>query len=347
MKEYNLMKNMLPTSENYGFEMEDYWLWCGSSIKGEDGLYHMFSARWSKEYPFFTGYIAGSEIVHAVSENPYGPYTFKEVVLGDRGENYWDGRMTHNPSIIKYGNTYALYYIGSTYNGKRPTASELSMPKKPACIDECYRNIRIGVAVSDSINGPWKRLDKPIFEIDPNGWDNTVVTNPAPCVCPDGSIFMYYRSNTPQGLKIGVAKADSPTGEYKRMLNTHIFAPYESVVVEDPFVWFDKDHYEMIAKDVNGLTCGEIFGGAHFISADGIHWDYAKERKAYSRLVKFDDGSEKLIYHLERPNITFVDGKPSFLSAAYGKDGGKKQAHGGNFDVMSMSKTLIIPLADD
>lgn len=40
MTEYNLREHILPTSEDYGFGMDGYWLWCGSAIKGEDGLYH-------------------------------------------------------------------------------------------------------------------------------------------------------------------------------------------------------------------------------------------------------------------------------------------------------------------
>ena len=354
MTEYNLREHILPTSEDYGFGMDGYWLWCGSAIKGEDGLYHMFSARWSKERPFFTGYVTSSEIVHGVSERPEGPYTFREVVLGDRGEEYWDGRMTHNPSIVKCrdidgSDVYALFYIGSTYRGERPSGEVLYSGERPPCIDECYGNIRIGVAFAKSLNGPWERSDKPIFVPDPNGWDSTVVTNPAPCVCPDGSVLLYYRSNTPEGLKLGVAKADNVRGGYRRMLTTHLFAKYDSVILEDQFAWYTGDHYEMIAKDMNGLTCGEKFGGAHFVSPDGIHWDYAADRHAYTRLVKFTDGTEREVYHLERPNITFIDGGehgriPAFFSAAYGKDGGKKQPGGGSFDVMSMSKTIVIPL---
>ena len=104
----------------------------------------------------------------------------------------------------------------------------------------------------------------------------------------------------------------------------------------------------MIAKDIRGNCCGELFGGVHLLSADGLSWDFAPERKAYSRNLKLigSDGSvsESLVYHLERPNITFEDGKPLFLTAAYGIDGGEVQPHGGNFAVMSDSRTLIIPL---
>ena len=43
---------ILPTEENSGFNMSDYWVWCGAVIKGEDGKYHMFASRWPKSIGF-------------------------------------------------------------------------------------------------------------------------------------------------------------------------------------------------------------------------------------------------------------------------------------------------------
>ena len=113
--------NLLPVPCNGGFRMADYWVWCGSAIRGEDGRYHMFAARWPKAYPFFDGYKVASEVVRASADTPVGPYVFEEVVLPARGAAFWDGRMTHNPTIHKIGDTYALFYIGATYDGPTPT----------------------------------------------------------------------------------------------------------------------------------------------------------------------------------------------------------------------------------
>src|SRR5205814_477401 len=35
-----------------GFQMDGYWVWCSSVVKGDDGLYHMFASRWPKRLPF-------------------------------------------------------------------------------------------------------------------------------------------------------------------------------------------------------------------------------------------------------------------------------------------------------
>lgn len=348
MNIYPIRERILPTDPAYGFSMEDHWVWCGSAILGEDGRYHMFSARWPKTLPFFRGYVVSSEIVHASSDTPFGPYRFEDVVLGDRGEAYWDGRMTHNPSVVKYGDTYALFYIGSAYKGPRPDYRALTSSAKHPTVDECYANIKIGIATSKSVYGPWERRDAPILDRSGHGWDSTVVTNPAPCVLSDGSVLLYYRSNTPQGLKIGVAKAKDFFSPFERITDTPIFDKFPGMTVEDPFVWQNGDHIELIAKDIDGSACGEKWGGVHMVSRDSVDFDFAPDRKAYSRAVRFTDGTEVTAYHLERPNITFKDGKPLFISAAYGEDGAELPPNGSpNFDRMTMSKTLILPLAQD
>ena len=76
---------ILPAPVGGGFVMEDYWVWCGSVIQGEDGQYHMFASRWPGSLPFFDGYKVGSEVVRAVSGTPEGPYTLP----GSRASRPW------------------------------------------------------------------------------------------------------------------------------------------------------------------------------------------------------------------------------------------------------------------
>lgn len=356
MKEYPIYDKIMPTDRNYGFEMDDYWIWCGSAILGEDGRYHMFASRWPKKLPFFRGYIAASEIVRASSDTPYGPYKFEEVVLGDRGEEFWDGRMTHNPCILKHGDTYVLFYIGATYKGERPSAENLKNEDR-TLTDDCYSTIRIGMATSKSIFGPWQRRDKPVFDIKPDSWDSTVVTNPSPCILPDGKILLYYRSNSDGKLKIGVARAENLDSPFIRLTDKPIFGDEQGRTVEDTFVWYNGENIELIAKDMNGDICGEKWGGIHMVSEDGVNFKPANETKSYSRRVKFKDGTEETAFHLERPNIMFKDGKPFMMCFAYATASDKyinniNTLHAtiddpdDDFAGMEMSKTLIIPLSE-
>ena len=63
--------------------------WGGSVVKGDDGLYHMLYSRWPKAIGW--EWVTRSEIAHAVSESPFGPFRHVDVALLPRGAEYWDG----------------------------------------------------------------------------------------------------------------------------------------------------------------------------------------------------------------------------------------------------------------
>jgi predicted GH43/DUF377 family glycosyl hydrolase len=300
----------------------------------------MFASRWPRAFPFFVGYLTHSEIVRAVSDTPEGPYAFQEVVLPARGPEHWDGQITHNPTVHRSGNTYLLFYIGATYAGPKPDVAEVNrlnreLPQQA----ECYDSIRIGLATSDSVLGPWTRLDEPILRPRAGKWDGRVVTNPAPCVREDGSILLYYRSNTPEGLRIGLAAADSFQSPFHRVVDDPVLT-FSAGYVEDPFVWRAGDRYELIAKDWTGEICGEAGAGVHAASPDGIAWTLSEPPKAYSRRVVWDDGTITIQGALERPQLLIHNGRPTHLFAATG-DGP------GGFDNCTRTWNLVIPLSSD
>ncbi len=319
MKAFDLAKSIEPLRECDGLSIPGRWVWCGSAIRGEDGKYHLFAASWSMERPFFSGYIFSSEIIRAESDTPYGPFTYAETVLPDRGAEYWDGRMTHNPTIHKFRDTYYLFYIGATYEGERPSGETLLQGKHPLH-DATYSTIRIGVATAKSVHGPWTRLDRPILDISPDSWDRLVVTNPAACFLPDGTIYLYYRCGTPQGLKIGVAKGNADTLQFTKYPDS-LFPDHPEWSLEDHFVWHNGQNFEMIAKDIRGNVTGIIWGGAHFVSRDGLSWQPAENPVAYTRTFLCEDGKERTFYHFERPCLLIENGQPIALYAALGEAG--------------------------
>jgi len=334
------MHRLLPAPRNGGFALDDYWVWCGSVIQGEDGRYHMFASRWPREYPFFEGYPTTSEVVRAVSHTPIGPYRFEEVVLPPRGPQHWDGRMTHNPTIHKWRDTYLLFYIGSTFSGPSPTPREILAAGRfcahPAT-NESYNNIRIGLATSRSILGPWQRREQPILLPRPGKWDHQLVTNPAPCVLPDGSILLLYRSNTPNGQRIGAARAEDPDSPFRR-ISDHPVLVLSQGFVEDPYLWWAEDHFEMIAKDCTGAITGEQGAGVHALSQDALNFTLSQPPLAYSRRVLWDDGTTTLQGAFERPQLLIENGCPTHLFAATG-DGS------GDFHHFTRTWNMVVPLA--
>lgn len=329
----NLKEKMQPAPINGGFRMKGYWVWCGSVVKGEDGKYHMFASRWKKDLPMHPGWLVGSEIVRAVSDTPEGPYEFQEVVLDRRGPEFWDGRATHNPSIIKHKDKYLLYYVGTTHPFAEPKKEDNLTTSDLIAILTCG-NQRVGVAISDSVYGPWQRFDEPILSTRPRCFDNFMVTNPAPLVKDNGEVLMLYKSRGYRkdlteyflydNMKISIATAEHFSKKCNAISDEPIFDD-KLFDLEDQFIWQDNSRkYYMIAKDMNGDTCGEPRGGAVASSNDGIDWELHKGEIAYSRNVLWDDGVVRQMGNLERPFILFDDnGSPShmFFATSDGKKG--------------------------
>ncbi len=327
----DLKNKMLPAPLHGGFKMEGYWVWCGSVIKGEDGRYHMFASRWKKTQPMHPGWLFGSEIVRASSDVPEGPYTFEEVVLTARGQQYWDGMAVHNPHITKQGDTYVLYYIGTTFPFPAP-ADDDRVEINDLRTDIARANKRIGIATAPSVFGPWTRRNEPILKPRPDCFDNLYVSNPAPCVNPDGSVLMVYKSvgvrpgpHAPKShihgrMEFGIAKAPCWDGPYCAQTTEPLFS--NELLMEDPFIWRDEQGLHMIAKDMTGSICGEQYGGVYAHSADGVHWAADLGKCAYSRHVLWDDGKIRTMGNLDRPFILFENGAPIclFFAVSNGTD---------------------------
>lgn len=302
-------EKLLPTKADAGFQMDGYWVWCGSVIKGDDGKYHMFASRWPNPPGFGPYWLTNSEIVHAVSDTAIGPYKFVDVALPPRGAEYWDGQMTHNPAIRKYKDTYLLYYTGNTYKAERPSAtnriSETHLTKL-----EAHPNQRIGLATSKSLNGPWKRLDKPILDVVPNSWEQYLTSNAAPVVMKDGRVMLYYKGVTRLTVHaIGLAIADRFDGEYKRVSDQPLNM---GIGAEDPFIWVEKGKFKalMLDHERKYSPAKEIFFAT---SDDGIKWQTPPNAIAVSRNVKMADGSVQRFNKTERPHVLIENGKPTHV----------------------------------
>lgn len=324
------------------FESEGYWVWGSSVVKGEDGKYHMFVSRFPKSLPFHPGWMIASEIVHATSDTPEGPYKFSDIALPARGAQYWDGRSTHNPRILKYKNKYYLIYMGSTHPFANPTYEQLTLDSPWCTIGRS--NKRIGLAVADSPYGPWKRFDEPILKTKPNTFYSFLVSNPSPIIQEDGSVMMIFKGRTYIGdnkfsdMALGMAYAPSIEGPYKVLNDDQpIFQVNGQGEAEDPFLWKDDKGYHAIFKDHVSKFTGEQGGGVMAHSKDGIRWTVDKDPKAYSRTVEWEDGKVEMQGQLERPFLLFENGKATY--AFFATMNGP-----GGFENAAKSWNMVIPI---
>jgi len=300
------------------FENDVWSIWGGSLTKGDDGLYHLFYSRWKKELGW--AWVTNSEIAHATSKTPFGPFEFKNVALEARGSHFWDGLCTHNPTIHKFNGKYYLYYMGNTGDAKVP-----SSPGKLILNPVHRNNQRIGVAVANSPNGPWKRFSTPLIDVSPNenALDALMVSNPSITQRPDGGYLIVYKAvgKKRPGIWGGpvvhcVATSTSPTGPFKKY-NTPVFlAKNHDFPAEDPFIWYQNGKYRAIVKDMHGAFTNAGRALVLFDSKDGFDWNLSAEPLVSKLEINWKNSSIEKVNHLERPQLYIENGKPIALLCA-------------------------------
>ncbi len=290
-----------------GFRMAGYRIWGSSVVIGDDGRYHMFASRIPDFVRFHPGWLVESEIIRASSDTPEGPYTFEEAVLPARGAQYWDGRSTHNPKIIKYKGKYVLFYMGSTHPFEDLTTENAHLLDLSSkwCI-AARANKRVGIAVSDSVFGPWKRFDEPILKTMPDTFYSFLTSNPSPVADEDGKVYLIFKArrydgNSHGSMTIGLATAPDVLGPYTVINSEPIFSVDTIGEVEDPYIWKDQDGFHLLAKDQSGTICGIGHGNgilAH--SEDCLNWHLDPEPLAYSKKINWTDGTTSTLGNMER-----------------------------------------------
>jgi hypothetical protein len=320
---FDFASSIRPVPSNAILSSPDYYIWCGSMVRAPDGRCHLFYSRWPRKAGF-NAWVTHSEIAHATALSPLGPYTHLDVALPARGEQFWDGLCTHNPTLLEQGGKYYLYYMGNT--GDRKSADT------PDVWNWIHRNNqRIGVAVADQPAGPWKRSDTPLVDVstDPSSSDSLMVSNPTVTQRPDGGFLMIYKAvGKKYALPFGgpvihrVALSDRPDGPFIKQPDPVFTRDGSNFPAEDPFVWTQNGQYHAVLKDMHGAFTDAGRSLVLFNSPDGLHWQLSNPCLLSDRTVLFEDGSLKKFEFLERPQIHFENGSPAVLFCA-AKDGNR------------------------
>ncbi len=308
----NFQKAIQPLPTTARFADPDYFIWCGSPIKGDDGKYHLFYSRWPKKFGF-QAWVTHSEVARAVSDSPFGPYKHADVTLSPRGKEFWDGLCTHNPTVQKFGGKYYLYYMGNTGDGENTKG-----------LNWTHRNNqRVGVAVADKPEGPWTRFDKPVIAPTPGFYDALCLANPSVVARPGGGYLMVYKAVADKKpLPFGgpvlhcVATSDNPIGPFKKEVKPVFVKEGVHFAAEDPYVWVQNGRYFAIVKDFAGHFTNAGKSLALFESADGLKWDVAPHALVSNLEVKWQDGRTQKMNLLERPQLLIENGVPIALYCA-------------------------------
>ncbi|WP_083631462.1 glycoside hydrolase family protein [Labilibacter marinus] len=333
--DYNLTNALQEVSEENIFRDKDYFNWGSTIIKGEDGKYHLFYDQMPKKHSFYS-WLTDGIVSRAVSDSPTGPWTKVQEVLKARGHGFWDQYTVHCTKTYKFNGKYYLYYMSTNSGNLDLTPEQLEEIRRQPWKHDNLRgmmrlNQRIGVAVADNIEGPWKRFDSPLFEPQlpiANQSNNVTVTKR-----PEGGYLMIIRGDQPDQAfdKIvrmqAVLLADNPLGPWK-MQAKPVVINYNA---EDPEVWYDADR-----KRYYNLY--HAFGYMGMItSTDGLNWERAKHYKVADKEYKTTGGKTVPVHRFERMGIYIENGKPLVMTA------GVLTKEGGVIDTYS----LFIPLKQD
>jgi hypothetical protein len=237
-----------------------YDVWGSSPIRDAQGNVHLFSARWSSETPFKKAWRYNSEIAHYVSKEPEGPFQFVEVVAQGKRDGKWNAAGFHNPNIRRIDDKYVLVFIAN--NGGIPHGSSQ----------------RIGMLVSDDINGPWTEVpnkDEPLLSPpdNPEIWchnSNLGVNNPSLIKHPNGKYYLYFKAKagTKGKVSMGVAISDILEGPYI-IQSAPITTNKERI--EDGYAFLWRNNICLMTTDNHGIL--EKGGGLLWVSDDGLKFN--------------------------------------------------------------------------
>ena len=102
----NFHDRMLPTSKEYAFYEDGYYVWCGTMFKYKDSYYLLYS-RWEQKEGF-EAWVTHSEICLAKADTMLGKFRHLKVLFDNNAKN---GKKTvyHNPTVIDYKGKYYIY----------------------------------------------------------------------------------------------------------------------------------------------------------------------------------------------------------------------------------------------
>ena len=144
-----------------------------------------------------------ADICYATSKDGFH-WVEQGIAVPRAPKGSYGDRSLSTPDILVFKGRYYLYYQTFT-----------TMWRANDCVN-------VSAAWSDSPDGPWTRLDRPVIpQGAPGDWDSCAIHDPYPLIY-RGKIWLYYKASpidkSPGNLRLaqGVAVADHPEGPFEK-----------------------------------------------------------------------------------------------------------------------------------
>jgi hypothetical protein len=270
--------NVLPRDPQNGLEdttMKQWCYWDGQIVKAPDGKYHMFASRWDQSRGH--GGWGGSSAVHAVSDNPVGPYVDKGLAWPDN-----QGGRGHNVTALVLPDKSYAVVVSETRPGD--------------------------VFVSKSLDGPWKQLGS--IQVDANGFEprDGRMSNVSMMVRPDGNFEIVARSGAIMISTNGIL------GPYK-LQGRSVYSNMPGLParnLEDPVVWYSGGLYHIVVNCWSDRKAFHLTSpdGINDWTNRGLAYDPATD------FIRYTDGTVNHWEKIERPGVFLENGHVAYFTFA-------------------------------
>ncbi|HRX78710.1 MAG TPA: family 43 glycosylhydrolase [Pirellulaceae bacterium] len=224
-----------------------------SDIIKVNGLFYV----WYSKGTIASGYDA--TIWYATSPDGHA-WTEKGMTLAKGDAGTWEGASVFTPNILVAEGRYWLFYTG--------TSKEFGKGFNP--------DSKIGIAVSESPDGPWERLaTNPALKNSDNPADfDSHLVDDACLITRRGKYWFYYKGRqlgkSPGQTQLGFAIAEKPQGPYIKYEGNPVIPGNHEVLV-----WPQGDGVAALI----GTTGPKELVRSIVYAADGIHFTKAHDVK--------------------------------------------------------------------
>jgi hypothetical protein len=281
-----------------------YRVWCNSVIKGTDGKYHAYYARWPVKTGH-NGWMTHCEVAHGISDQPEGPFIHQSTVIASSNPEGWDVMNAHNPYALVADGKVLIYYISNDIREKLAQSPDGKLPR------EVIRNSQAtGVAIADSPEGPFRRLERPA--VVPHGRFKNIAVNPA-VIHRNGEYLIIIKGDDAKKERVHriqlVGRSKNPDGPFT-FLDKPVYAERQT---EDACLWFDQ------TTGLHNMVC-HVMGApdlAWFVSEDGDKWRRADQPVFMKKEFAMSDGTVWKPNRVERPFVLTDElGRPEWFYVA-------------------------------
>eukprot|EP01047_Picozoa_sp_COSAG01_P022109 COSAG01_NODE_1304_length_10809_cov_2.635387_4_plen_554_part_00 len=301
--------------------------WGGNVVRDPKGNFHLFAAAMTLGCNL-GAWTSNSEVIHAVSPQPTGPFQLRNVALPP-----WH----HNPQAVLHPDgTWLLYTIGTVgvpaqhHCRKAGAAADAAAQASPPPLG--VRGPKTGEFVqlhySRSPDGPWTFLNLTGDPANPGIFGGGTTdnhdhgTNPTPWVMNNGTVVVGSHDST--GFYIQVAP--HWRGPYRRVPG-HLFTfpshdRTQGYVFEDPFLFFDAaaQRWRCLMHEYTLGHGGHHLGGAAVSLTPELLGPWRLQpvaTPAYTLRVADAAGGSELMARRERPKLLLdAQGRPLVLYTA-------------------------------